>query len=77
MYSLTEEDKKWPADSDARTLAAAQVIAADDERMTAAKQAVEKLAEQLQNVEALDNVDKVFTKQKSTNLYPNTNKADK
>ncbi len=57
MYQLTAEDKKWEAESDARTLSEAQIIAGDEPRMTAAKKAAEELAEKdRKNAAALDNV---------------------
>ena len=45
----TEEEKqneKWQADSDARTLAEANVILSDEKRLNAAKKAATKLAEE-------------------------------
>ena len=73
MYNETAEDKQWAADCDARTLSEAQIITGDETRMAAAKAAAEKLAEKSrEEAKALANIDKVFTKQKSTDMYPNT-----
>ena len=43
--SMTAEDKKWQAKSDAQTLADANVILSDDKRLKAAKKAAKDLAD--------------------------------
>lgn len=43
---MSVEDKKWQAQSDARTLAEAEVIKGDPERLKAAQEAAVKLAEE-------------------------------
>jgi len=44
--ALTKEEKKWQADSDARTLAEAEVINADSGRLTAVKSAAKRLSKE-------------------------------
>jgi hypothetical protein len=41
--SMTAQDKKWQAESDARTLMEADVVLADEKRAEAAKQAAKRL----------------------------------
>ena len=44
----TAEEKKWRAESDARTLAEAEVIKGDEDRLKAASEAAEDMAKQAQ-----------------------------
>lgn len=44
--ALSAEDKKWKAESDARTLAEAGVIKMDESRLKAAQEAAEGLADE-------------------------------
>lgn len=44
VLPMTAEDKKWQADSDARTLAEAKVIEKDPARMKIAMNAAKKMA---------------------------------
>lgn len=43
---ITEDEKKWRAESDARTLAEAEVIKADPKRMQAASESAKRLADE-------------------------------
>ena len=45
-YPVTAEDKRWRAESDARTLAEATVIQKDAQRMKAATEAAARMAEE-------------------------------
>ena len=55
--SLTAQDKKWRAESDARTLAESQVIMQDPSRLTAAaKQAQIMAAQQAKEAKAMAKV---------------------
>ena len=46
MPNLSVEEKRWQAENDARTLAEANVIQSDPERLDKAKQAAAKMAEE-------------------------------
>ena len=46
MLSMTEEDKKWQAESDARQIAEAAVIREDPHRYAAAQEAAKRMAEE-------------------------------
>ncbi len=43
---ISADDKKWKAESDARTLAEAEIIKKDENRVTAAQEAAKRLAEE-------------------------------
>ena len=45
---LTDEQKKWQSESDARTLAEAEAIKTDEDRMTAATEVAKKMAPMIQ-----------------------------
>lgn len=47
--TMSAEDKKWQAKSDAQTLADANVILEDDKRLKAAEKAAEDLAKEAQD----------------------------
>ena len=52
--SITAENKKWEAESDARTLAEAHIILQDSKRLKSARNAASKLAkEQADNLEGM------------------------
>ena len=54
---MEAEEKKWQAENDARTLAEADVINNDPERLEAAQKAAkEMLAEQKRQTEAMEHV---------------------
>ena len=54
---LSAEDKKWQAESDARTLAEADVISQDEKRIKAAKKAAETMSkEQMEQAKAMKKV---------------------
>jgi hypothetical protein len=44
MEPLSEDEKRWRAEQDAHTLAEAQVISKDQDRLTAAQQEAERVA---------------------------------
>ena len=46
--SMTAEDKKWQAECDARTLADAEAIKKDEERLNAAKEAAKTMVDEKQ-----------------------------
>jgi hypothetical protein len=46
MVKLTKEDKRWRAEDDARTLASANVILEDKPRLSLAKKAAVRMAEE-------------------------------
>jgi len=46
MPTMTAEDKKWRADSDARTLAESKIIEQDQTRMKMAKIAAKKMVKE-------------------------------
>lgn len=49
MAKITSEEKRWRAESDARTLAEAQKILQDSSRSKAAKKAAMTMAKDLEN----------------------------
>ena len=54
---MTEDEKRWQSESDARTLATAEVIKKDEERLKSAGIAAEKMSEEeLQEAIAMKNV---------------------
>ena len=58
---LSEDDKKWKAKSDARSLAEAEVISKDPERLKAAVQAAKELAgEQREEADSMESVAKLM-----------------
>ena len=60
---LTEEQKKWRAETDAYTLSEAEAIKADPDRLELAKKAAEgMLEEQLQKVSGLRKIAKLKEK---------------
>lgn len=61
---VTDEEKKWRAESDARTLAEAEVIKNDEQRLKLAKEVAKKMAEKAQ-----DEAHSMKTVAKT--LYPN------
>jgi hypothetical protein len=64
--AITEEDKKWRAKSDARTLAEAKMIKEDEERLTAATAAAEEMAEeQLKEAVSMKSVAGMYTSMNS------------
>ena len=70
---VTADEKRWEAESDARTLSEAQIIAGDDRRMSAAKIAADRLAEEeRERAKALDNVPVFFNDAKLKKMFPNT-----
>jgi len=59
---MTEDEKRWQAESDARTLANSDVIKADPDRLQAAGTAAEKMAEdELQEAIAMKKVASLYT----------------
>ncbi len=71
---VTADEKRWQAESDARTLSESKIIAADENRLSAAKTAADRLAvEERKKAEALESVGKVFKQKDSAKrLFPNT-----
>lgn len=54
---IANDEAQWQAESDARSLAEAEVIGKDGKRLKAAKKAAKKMAEdQLNNAEAMKDV---------------------
>lgn len=45
-YEVSAEEKKWQAESDARTLAEAEVIKGDPDRLKAAQESAKGMAEE-------------------------------
>ncbi len=73
----TAEDKKWEAESDARTLSEAKIITDDEKRLDAAKVAAERLAkEERERAEALERIKDVQSGEvgRKKNMFPNTPK---
>lgn len=71
----TAEEKRWQAEGDARTLSEAKIIAGDEKRMTAAKVAADRLAEEeREKATALEKVANVRSGKvgKEKNMFPNT-----
>lgn len=69
------DDKRWQAESDARTLSEATIIRDDEERLDAAKIAADRLAEEeRERAEALEKVNDVKSGAvgKKKNMFPNT-----
>lgn len=64
---MTADDKRWRAESDANTLAEAQVIAGDPERMAAAKTAAKHIADE--RSEQLQGLRKVAAKKADSKPY--------
>ena len=63
---MTAEEKRWQAEGDAHTLSQAKIINGDENRMAAAKQAAEKLAEhEREQAEALEAVANANSKSES------------
>jgi hypothetical protein len=46
--SVSDDEKKWRAESDARTLAETEVIMGDKDRLSAAREAAKKMADKAQ-----------------------------
>ena len=72
---VTADEKRWQAESDARTLSQGTIIKADENRMAAAKKAADRLAEEEQEqAEALKKVasGKVSSDPKVRKMFPNT-----
>ncbi len=77
---LTAQDKKWQAESDARTLSEAKIINDDEPRMQSAKVAAEEMAaEERERAEALEDVagdlDRKVSglgRRKLNGMFPNT-----
>lgn len=69
MYEqpMTASDKRWQAESDANTLAEAQVIANNPERMTAAKAAAKRIADE--QADRTQSLRKVAGKKAGTKPY--------
>ena len=60
--AITADDKKWQAQSDARTLADAGMIKGDPERLAAAGKAAEEMAEEkLKEAVSMKNVAGLYT----------------
>ena len=73
----TAEDKKWEAESDARTLSEAKIITDDEKRLDAAKVAAERLAkEERERAEALERIKDVQSGEvgRKKKMFPNTPK---
>lgn len=72
---VTADEKRWQAESDARTLSEAEIISDDENRMAAAKVAADRLAEEeRKNAEALEKVSNVKSGRvgKNKGMFPNT-----
>lgn len=55
--SLSADEKKWKAESDARTLSEAEIIKKDESRLVAAQEAAKELAkDSKKEAEAMDDV---------------------
>ena len=66
QIKMTEEDKRWRAESDARTLADAQRIAEDKTRLSAAKkEAARMAADAAKSVSTFSSVAQIVSNQKS------------
>jgi len=69
MYNIpaemSEQDKKWQAEDDARTLSQAEVISKDPERLKLAQEAAKDMAEKkLKEATAMQKIaDSLFPKQ--------------
>ena len=73
----TAEEKRWEAESDAQTLSEAKIISGDENRLSAAKVAADRLAEEAkERAEALEKVKNVQSGAvgKQKNMFPNTPK---
>ncbi|HBR34522.1 MAG TPA: hypothetical protein DD734_07805 [Firmicutes bacterium] len=74
MASISADEKRWRAESDARALAEANVITGDSARLKAAQAAAKRMAEeQVKQAKSMQKVAKTETK-KST-AKPRTSKA--
>jgi len=63
--AITAEDKRWEAESDARTLMDSQVISSDKKRLAAAVKAAKRMAaEKEKEVKAMKGVAKRKTRKK-------------
>ncbi len=72
----TADEKRWQAESDARSLSEAKIISDDEKRLAAAKVAAERLAEEeRERAEAMEKVSDVQSGAvgKKKNMFPNTN----
>ncbi len=79
MVNLTAADRKWEAESDARTLADAELIKADSKKLTAAKKAAVSMAkEKEKEVKVLKKIKTVKKKSISVSRSkPKTRKKSK
>lgn len=71
----TADEKRWQAESDARTLSEAKIISDDENRLSAAKTAAERLAEEeRKRAEALEKVSNVRSGKvgRDKKMFPNT-----
>lgn len=60
--AITADEKRWRAESDAHTLAEADIIRNDKERLEAATEAAKKMAEeQLQRAASMKHVASLYT----------------
>ena len=65
VIAMTAQDRKWEAESDARTLMDSQVISSDKKRLTAAVKAAKRMAaEKAEEAKAMKGVAKKKTKEK-------------
>ena len=65
VTAMTAQDRKWEAESDARTLMDSQVISSDKKRLTAAVKAAKRMAaEKEKEARAMKGVAKRKTKKK-------------
>jgi len=65
----TKEEKKWEAESDARTIAEAEAIKGDPERIKAAQKAAKEMSEERQR-----EADALRSLSKGNMHYPSMNK---
>jgi hypothetical protein len=71
MSEMTAEDKKWQAQMDARTLAEAETVKGDEERLTAATTVAQEMAEeQIQEALSMKRVANLSGK-----LYPSLSES--
>ncbi len=75
--AMTADDKRWEAESDARTLSEAKIINDDEKRLSAATTAADRLAEEKrEQAEAMEKVAKTDNDKKTkirSKMFPNTN----
>ena len=72
--SIAAQDKKWEAESDARTLVEAEAIKSDPKKLNAAAKAAERMAvEEMKKAEAMKNIADI--KKKAVSSFPKINRS--